>query len=370
MNIQIGVCALALLLLQGCSPPAPQPEPLRSVKLITVSSEDAQNATVWAAEVRARHEARLSFRVAGQLTQRHVGLGQRFQAGQVLAELDPQDQGWGTQAAQAQRTAAQAQFELASNDHQRHEALFAQGFIGTAEMERRRTALKAAQAQLDQARAQTELQLNQQRYTRLRAEQPGVVTGLEAEAGQVLGAGSPVLRVAYDGPREAQVWVSEDQVQSWTPGQSVWVTRWGQSERLTARVREVAASADPQTRSYLVRIDLPPKADWALGQTARVVRAEPTRAPQGMVLPTSAVVQLQGQAQVWVFEPDQRKVRPVPVQVLRYQGDQVVLGSGLSAGQQVVALGGHTLTPGQEVTPYVGKNPTPETSDLQPGGRP
>ncbi len=370
MKIQIGVCVLALWLLQGCGPTAPQSEPLRSVKLITVSPEEASVTSVWSAEVRARHEARLSFRVAGQLTQRHVGLGQRFQAGQVLAELDPQDQGLGAQAAQAQRAAAQAQFELASSDHQRHEALFAQGFIGPAEMERRRTALKAAQAQLDQARAQAELQLNQQRYTRLRADQPGVVTGLEAETGQVLGAGSPVLRVAYDGPREVQVWVSEDQVQSWARGQAVWVTRWGQPERLNARVREVSASADPQTRSYLVRIDLPPEAHWALGQTARVGWAEPMRSSQAMVLPTSAVVELQGQAQVWVFEPEQRKVRPVPVQVLRYQGDQVVLGSGLRAGQQVVAMGGHTLTPGQEVTPYVGKNPSPQMSDLQPGGRP
>jgi multidrug efflux pump subunit AcrA (membrane-fusion protein) len=120
----------------------------------------------------------------------------------------------------------------------------------------------------------------------------------------------------------------------------------------------------------LVRIDLPPEAHWALGQTARVGWAEPMRSSQAMVLPTSAVVELQGQAQVWVFEPEQRKVRPVPVQVLRYQGDQVVLGSGLRAGQQVVAMGGHTLTPGQEVTPYVGKNPSPQMSDLQPGGRP
>lgn len=103
MKIQIGVCVLALWLLQGCGPTAPQSEPLRSVKLITVSPEEASVTSVWSAEVRARHEARLSFRVAGQLTQRHVGLGQRFQAGQVLAELDPQDQGLGAGCASSTR---------------------------------------------------------------------------------------------------------------------------------------------------------------------------------------------------------------------------------------------------------------------------
>ncbi len=370
MNIQIGMGILGLLLLQGCGPTAAPPEPVRSVKLITVHPQDVPQTTVWAAEVRARQEARLSFRVSGQLTQRHVGLGQRFKAGQVLAELDPQDQGLAAQAAQAQSAAAQAQWDLARSDFQRHEALFAQGFIGPAEMDRRRTALQAAQAQLEQAKAQTQLQLNQQRYTRLSADLPGVVTGLEAETGQVLAAGTPVLRVAFDGPLEVQVWVSEDQVQAWSKGQAVWVARWNSSERLTARVREVAASADPQTRSYLVRIDLPAQARWALGQTARVGWTEPAQSNPGIVLPTSAVVQVEGQPQVWVFEPEQRQVQRVPVQVLGYRGDQVLVGGGLRVGQQVVAMGGHTLSPGQVVTPYVGKNPSPQPSDLHPGGRP
>lgn len=184
MSTQFKLFALALALLQGCAPSVPQQEPMRSVKLITVQASQASSSTGWSAEVRARHEARLSFRTGGQLIQRPLGLGARFKAGQVLAELDPQDQGLGVQAAQAQRLAAQAQYDLALSDFKRYETLFAQGFIGSAEMDRRRTAWQAAQAQLEQARVQADLQINQARYTRLIPDRPGIVIGIDAEPGK------------------------------------------------------------------------------------------------------------------------------------------------------------------------------------------
>lgn len=360
MNTRL-LLACALLPLWGaCSRNAPSPEPIRAVKLVRVQAAVDGVAQGWAAEVRARHEARLSFRIGGLLTQRQIELGQRFQAGQVLAELDPQDPGLGRQAAQAQVAVAQSQRDLALADLRRYEALFKQGFIGQAEWERRQSAWQTAQAQLEQARAQYELQANQARYTQLKPDRSGVVTGIEAEPGQVLAAGSPVLRVAWDGPREVQTWVAEDQVSQWKVGQSVQVARWGEEKPLTARVREVSASADPQTRSFLVRIDLPAQADWALGQTARVWAHGHSAPPSAWALPTPAVLKVQGQAGVWVYDEAEHSVRFQSVRVLGYRGDQVWVAEGLSAGQQVVAAGGHVLSTGQKVTPYVPKNPPPQ----------
>ena len=351
----------------ACTPKAPPPEPIRSVKLVMVQRADGESASGWAAEVRARFEARLSFRIGGLLTQRHVELGQRFKGGQVLAQLDPQDAGLNNQAAQALAASALVQRDLAAAEMQRFDALFKQGFIGQAEWDRRQAALRSAQAQLDQAQAQADLGLNQSRYAQLLAPQSGVVTGLEAEPGQVLAAGMPVLRVAWDGPREVQIWVSEDQVAEWRVGQMVQVGRWVDDTRVAARVREVSASADPMTRSYLIRIDLPGHTDWALGQTARVWRnGHSTTAEPPIVVPTSAVQKVAGQPSVWVYDPAKQSVQAVSVQVLGYRGDLALLGSGLSVGQQIVAVGGHTLSPGQKVTPYVGKNPVPNPSDAQP----
>jgi multidrug efflux system membrane fusion protein len=370
MKTRLLATSVLVPLLMACSRTEPAPEPVRSVKLITAQQSPDASAQGWAAEVRARYEARLSFRIGGLLTLRHVELGQRFKAGQVLVELDPQDPGLASQAAQAQVLAAQSQRDLTLADLRRYEALFKQGFIGQAELERRQSAAQTAQAQLDQARAQNDLQANQTRYTRLTASQSGIVTGIEAEPGQVVAAGAPVLRVAWDGPREVQAWVAEDQVGQWRAGQTVQVARWSDTQPVRARVREVAASADPQTRSFLIRIDLPAQLDWALGQTARVWAQGLQGGSKALALPTAALLHMQGQSGVWVFDSDKKTVRFQPVQVLGYQADQVLVGQGIEAGQQVVAAGGHVLTDGQTVTPYVPKKPPPQTTADPVRGQP
>jgi len=143
----------AALVLAACGKPAPAPEPVRAVKVITVGSAPGAVELEFSAEVRAQVESRLGFRVAGKIQQRHAELGQRVQAGQLLAQLDPQDYQLAADAARAQVAAATTQRDLAAADYRRFAALKDQNFISGAELERRETALKAAQAQLDQAEA-------------------------------------------------------------------------------------------------------------------------------------------------------------------------------------------------------------------------
>ena len=101
------------------------------------------------------------------------------------------------------------QLELAAADFKRYRELRDQGFISGAELERRETTLKAAQAQFEQARAQAGVQGNQAATAALGAE-PGVITGIEAEPGAVVAAGAPVVRLAHDGPRDVVFAVPED----------------------------------------------------------------------------------------------------------------------------------------------------------------
>ena len=91
-SIQTGAAlACAAVLLAACSRPLPSPEPLRSVKLLTVGLEDMTASAEFAGEVRARVESSLGFRVAGKLVRRQAEPGQRVRAGDLLAQLDPQD---------------------------------------------------------------------------------------------------------------------------------------------------------------------------------------------------------------------------------------------------------------------------------------
>ncbi len=151
----------SILLLAACSKPAPTEEPVRAVKVMTVGMDSFNAGDEFAGEVKAQVESRLGFRIGGKIIKRQAELGQRVKAGQVLAQLDPQDYKLAADAARAQMAAAATQRDLAAADYKRYKELREQNFISGAELERRDSVLKAAQAQLEQAQAQFAVQDNQ-----------------------------------------------------------------------------------------------------------------------------------------------------------------------------------------------------------------
>ena len=349
----------ALSLLVACSRHETAPEPVRAVRTMVVSSGTAGGSQEFAAEVRARAESRLGFRVAGKMISRSAEVGQHVQAGQVLAQLDAADLKLAQDAAQAGLRAARSAFELSQTEFKRYKELRDQNFISSLELERRETTLQAQKAQLDQARANAGVQSNLAGYAALTASTAAVVTGVDAEVGAVLSAGTPVLRLAHDGPRDAVFAVPEDGVAAVRAllGRTgaVRARAWGGSTAqpavaLPATVREVAAAADPATRTFLVKADIG-AAPVQLGQTMTVVIDLPPREAAAK-LPLSAVMQQQGQTAVWLLDTAAMTVRVQPIVVAGADGNTVVVASGLSPGQTVVVAGVHTLTPGQKVKRY------------------
>jgi multidrug efflux system membrane fusion protein len=349
--------ASAILLLAACSPAAPPEEPVRAVKVLTVGVNVFSSGYEFSGEVRAQVESRLGFRVGGKIIKRQAELGQRVKAGQLLAQLDPQDYKLAVDAARAQLQAAATNRDLAAADFKRYKELRDQNFISSAELERRETTLKAAQAQYEQAQSQLAVQGNQASYASLVADVAGVVTAIEAEPGQVVTAGTPVVRIAADGPRDVVFSVPEDKVASFKPGMPVKVRGWTQDAQLAAKVREVGASADPVTRTYQVKVSLEAKDTTPpLGATVYVL-------PQGLggagaeglqviKLPTSALRQDGQSSAVWVLDKATMTVRSQAVQIATADGNDAVIAAGLQPGMLVVSAGVHVLSPGQKVTIY------------------
>lgn len=343
----------SLLGLVACSRPAPPPEPVRSVRTMVVAASQAGAHHEFAAEIRARSETRLGFRVGGKMVSRSAEVGQRVKAGEVLARLDPEDLRLSQQAAAAAVQAAQVNHDLSQADFKRYQELRAQGFISGAELERREATLKSAAAQLAQARAQAAVQGNQATYAALVAPAAGVVVAVEAEPGTVLAAGAPVLRLALDGPRDAVFAVPEQMVTALRtrlgkPG-AVRVKPWSGGEPLPATVREVAAAADAVTRTFLVKADLPAGNPLQLGQTASVMLDDAAAAEAVLLLPSTAVRELQGRSVVWVVDAQRQVVQSRPIAVAGAQGNQVMVSGGLKAGERVVTAGVHVLVDGQPV---------------------
>lgn len=368
-SARAGACqalsVVLLLMLLGCGRQSAPPEPVRAVRTQVVMQESSGPVLEYAAELRARTESRLAFRVGGKLQERRVSLGDVVKPGQVLARLDAQDLMLAQEAARAAMNAARVNRDQAGADYKRFIDLHQQGFISAAELERRDAVFKAAQAQLDQAKAQATVQSNQSDYAQLRADAAGVITGVLAEPGMVVGAGAPVLQLAHDGPRDVVFSVPEQMVgrlreAAGRPG-ALSVRLWG-GEQLaqSIQLREVSAAADPATRTFLVKADAG-KLDARLGQTA-TVRLELPKQHNFIKLPLSAVLEQQGKTSVWVLDAKSMMVRLQAIRLQGAEGNEVLVAEGLSPGQEVVTAGVHVLTPGQKVARYAAPAAAPAAS--------
>jgi len=343
-----------LLALAACQKHAPTEQPVRNVRTVIAQGATLQNNREYAADIRARVETRLSFRVGGKLVSRDVDLGDSIKAGNVIGRLDAKDLRLGQQAAEAGVEAARTNLNQLEADLTRYRSLREQGFIGAAELDRREAAVKSARAQLQQAQAQSGVQDNQAGYATLRATEPGVVTAVMAEPGQVLAAGSPVVQVAHDGPRDAVFNVPEDSIERFRAlvGQSnaLKLRIWGEKTERPATVREVAAAADAATRTFLVKADAG-SAGLRIGQTATVV--VPSRPMDDRIhLPLTAVFESGGNSAVWVLDGSSMTVHRRPVTVGGAAGNEVIIASGVQPGDEIVTAGTHVLAEGQKVGRY------------------
>jgi RND family efflux transporter MFP subunit len=241
---------------------------------------------------------------------------------------------------------------VAGADFKRYQDLHAQGFISLAELQRREAAYMSAQAQWKQAQAQSSVQGNQSGYTRLLADGAGIVTAIEASAGQVVAAGQPVVRLALDGPRDVVFSVPEDKLGLLKTGDKIKVRQWVDGQVLEAVVRDVSASADAVTRTFVAKATLSKDANPVLGSTVTVNLALRQNVAKTIKLPTSALRMDGGATSVWVLDPNTMTVKSQAIEVNTADGNDAVVTSGLQNGDQVVLSGVHVLTAGQKVSVF------------------
>ncbi|QYY32941.1 MULTISPECIES: efflux RND transporter periplasmic adaptor subunit [Cupriavidus] len=352
VRVGAAVLAAAVVALAGCSKTSePAPE-VRPVRLLQLSQHTGKTTFEFSGDVRPRVESRLGFRVGGKIAARLVDVGAVVRKGQPLARLDPTDLSLAEASSRAQFDAARTDRDLAASDLKRYNDLFAKGFISAAEQHRRQATFDAAASRLKQAEAGLRSQANQTAYAVLLADADGVVTAVDAEVGQVVTPGQAVIRVAQSAEKEVAIGLPEDQVDQLRGITDVTVRTWADPGRaLPARVREIAAAADPVTRTYATRVSVPnPPADIKLGMTA-VVTFVRTGAVPAVRVPLTALLQEQGRNQVWVYDAAAGTVKPVQVTLGDPVGNEIEIRQGLAPGQTIVTAGVHLLKPGQRVRP-------------------
>jgi multidrug efflux system membrane fusion protein len=270
--------------------------------------------------------------------------------GQALARLDPQDAQLAVEAARSALAAAEADHALAKAEVERYRDLYAKKFVSQAVLDARETTFNTTKARLEQARAQLATARNQSSYTALTAEADGVITAVSLEPGQVVSSGQAVMRFARPEEKEVVISVPESRLAELRDAREILVRVLAAPDRpYRGRIREIAPNADPATRTFTAKITLvDPDGAVKLGMTANVALGERS-AEALIILPLSALTQIDGKPAVWVVDPQTAKVNLRPVQTGAYREDGVTVTAGLKPGEIVVTAGVHKLLAGETV---------------------
>jgi RND family efflux transporter MFP subunit len=318
-------------------------------------ADAAADVIRYPAEVAARYSNFMSFRVAGQLIERDVRLGDRVRQGQVVARLEPSDAVKQSESARASLEAAEHRLAYAKQQLERDRAQAAQNLIATTQLEQTQDAYVAALAARDQAAAQRTISANALGYQSLKAEHDGFITSENADTGQVVTAGQQIYGLAWTGDTDVVLDAAASDLARVAVGQTATVTFPSlPGTQLHARVREIAPAADPQSRTYRVKLTLlNPGKDVHLGMTGDVTltplaAAGDARASTDFEIPATALFHDGPAPAVWVIRSDSTlELRRVAVR--RYEEQSVVLAGGLNDGDNIVLAGVHTVYAGERV---------------------
>lgn len=350
---KISSLAFSVLLI-ACEKPLEPPPPPRPALVAVVGAALENEGMMLAGEVKSRYETNLGFRINGKITARKVEVGAVVKKGQVIARLDAADTHLSAAAALADVRAAEASYALALAEVERQRILFSKRFISQSALDIREAELKTSAARLQQVKAQAAVSGNQSRYTALVADRDGVVTQIHAEPGQVVAAGEMIAQIVDTRQIEVLVAVAESRMSHLQVGNAVTIKLWADKKKIYAgKVREIAPAASSATRAFDVRVTVTNADDTIKpGMTAGVVFAQNTVA--GMMIPLSALTQINGKNSVWVIEnlSDNAGIANLREVVTgQYTENGVMITSGLQAGEMVAIAGVHTLINGQKVRP-------------------
>ena len=341
--------ALAVFVLTGCNEKAAEVvAPGRPVLVATVHYEAETPERSFVGTIKPRTETNMGFRVPGKVARRLVEVGQTVEVGQPLATLDQVDLKLQVEQAEAEFTAATGVLAQAAAAETRAKELRAKGWTTDAQMDQAKAAADEARARLDRAERSVELTRNSLSYATLAADTRGVVTATLVDAGQVVAAGQTAIRVARFSEKEAVVAIPETLVGRAKTGVAT-VTLWSDAnKKYAAKLREIAPTADPATRTYLAKFSLPDAGDKvSLGMTATLTLSDPAT-ERVAKLPLSALFSQGSGPSLYVVE-DSGEVALKPVTVKSYESDAVVISAGVPEGAKVVTLGVQKLDPAQKV---------------------
>lgn len=350
----------AVLALSACHrqpPSAAAPAMVLASPVHSGSGSNGGEGIRYPVEAAARYSNAMSFRVAGKLIERDVRLGDPVRKGQVIARLDAADAQKQAASAQAALDAAEHRLAFAKQQLDRDQAQFAQNLVAANQLEQTQDTYAAALAGREESAAQLVVARNTLQYHALVADHDGLITSENADTGQVVSAGQAVYGLAWSGDTDVILDAAAGDLGRIAIGQAASVTFSAlPGRRFDARVREVAPAADPQSRTFRVKLTLTvPGAAVRFGMTGDAILPRvptagiaPADAPVFKV-PATAIFHRGKDPAVWIIRPSDSTLELRPVTVGSYSERGTTVTGGLRDGDNVVLAGVHTVHAGQQV---------------------
>ena len=349
----------------GCAterrPVPPAAETVRDVSIAVVQRVPVPDYVEAVGTVRAAETSQLASQMMGTIVRIDVHEGDRVRRGQVLAVLDDAQPragldraSAGAAASEKDVAAADSDFHLAEVTLQRYQGLYERKSVSPQEFDEVKARFTAADARRGAARSgqsvaqagvvQARTTLD---YTRIRAPFDGVVTAKFTEAGSLASPGAPILAVENPSRFRLEATVDESAMGAVRLGQLADVTVDALGEPSVAgKVSQIMPAADANSRTFTVKIDLPPRPDLRSGLFGRARFARGQR--ETITVPASALVQ-RGQLQgVYVIGQDQvASLRFITVGKQAGAGYEVL--AGLDAGERLIANAGGRDLAGRKI---------------------
>lgn len=328
--------AISLALLVGCGKARHEQTAGSDLPSAKVRTAVVQSGTVASFEevvgtIRAKLRASLEAKASGRIVELPVVLGQKLKRGDLLVRLDAPE-------IKARFEQAEANLQQAEREWKRISSLYNQQAATQADSDAAESRLQLAQAGVSEARAMLD-------YVEVKAPFDGVVTRKVADIGDLASPGKPLVELEDPARLQLEADVPEAISDKIQPGARMAVRIGKADSELTGTVAEIAPNADPLSRTFRVKLDLPDQHRLMSGQFARL--AVPVGEVTSLRVPATAVVQ-RGQMEM-VFAVENQRARLHLVKTGHQLKDETEIISGLDAGDSVVVDNASLLVDGQPV---------------------
>lgn len=321
------------------------------VRVTTVSADAASEVLRFAGVARPRQRANLSFQVGGTIETRFAEIGERVQAGDIVARLYNPQLGPASEAAEARLAQLINDAGQAERDFARLQRIYERDLLAIQDLEQQRTLLRSTQAAVDNARAIVNQNQQLQRESELRAPFDGRIEQVLLEPGEFAQPGQAVMRMSAEDGLEVEVQVPPRFLASLALGDILPVWNGLSGEHYDAIVTEIGEGSSGRSALYPLVVSLQ-HTGLRSGEAMEVGVSYQRGA--GLSIPLNAVMRSAQGLTVFRVERDgsgEPRVQRIAVAVDRISGDQVLLRAGsLSAGDQVVYAGLTRLADGDRVT--------------------